>query len=93
MPNVNHHGFEYRLALVEEILQEYGLQLSEPATESSFLSAPFHTVKPPLEGVSTLVLRLSNPQAMGLNHRNRVQNEVAAMEIARAGLHTFQAGL
>ncbi|KAJ5654145.1 hypothetical protein N7490_001148 [Penicillium lividum] len=72
MPNVNHDGFEYCLALIKGILQEYGLQLSEPATESSFLSAPSHTVKPPLEGVSTLVLRLSNPKAMGLNHSNRV---------------------
>lgn len=40
-----------------------------------------------------LVLRLSNPQAMGLNHTNRVQNEVAAMSIARAGLRTYQPGL
>ncbi|KAJ5553316.1 Phosphotransferase enzyme family protein [Penicillium frequentans] len=30
---------------------------------------------------------------MGLNHTNRVQNEVAAMSIARAGLRTYQPGL
>lgn len=30
---------------------------------------------------------------MGLNHTNRVQNEVAAMIIARAGLRTYQPGL
>ncbi|KAJ5761236.1 Phosphotransferase enzyme family protein [Penicillium odoratum] len=118
MPNVNHDGFEHRLALIKAILQEYGLQsteihpiayeedcpfqynnfiykikLSKPATESSFLSAPSYTVKPPLTGVSTLVLRLSNPQAMGLNQTNRVQNEVAAMKIARDGLRTFRSGL
>lgn len=41
------------------------------------------TVLPPAEGVSTLIVRLSNPNGTGLNETNRVQNEVAAMKLAR----------
>ncbi|KAJ6016128.1 Phosphotransferase enzyme family protein [Penicillium herquei] len=116
MPNVNHDGYDDRLALVKEILQEYDLQvmeiepiayeedcpfqfnnfiykirLSEPVTKLLFQNTPY-TVKP-LTDVSTLVLRLSNLKAMGLNPTNRVQNEVAAMTIAREGLRNFKPGL
>ncbi|KAJ5710720.1 hypothetical protein N7488_004876 [Penicillium malachiteum] len=44
-------------------------------------------------GVSTFVLRLNNPAAMGLNPNNQVQNEVAAMTIAREGLRAFKPDL
>ncbi|KAJ5806529.1 phosphotransferase enzyme family protein [Penicillium pulvis] len=86
-------GMKIRLALVKVILQGFGLQVPLEASDRNlFLGAPPHTAKPPSTGASTLVLRLSNPQAMGLN-QNRVQNEVAAMSIARAGLRTYQSGL
>lgn len=41
---------------------------------------------PPQEGVRTLVVRLSNPAALDLNNTNRVQNEVAAMQLTRESL-------
>lgn len=44
------------------------------------------TVLPPVEGVSTLIVRLSNPNGTGMNETNRVQNEVAAIHLARAAV-------
>ena len=36
--------------------------------------------------VKTLVIRLSNPRAQGLDEKNRIQNEVAVMSLAREAL-------
>lgn len=44
------------------------------------------TVLPPVEGLSTVVVRLSNPRAHGLNNTNRVENEVAALHLARVAV-------
>lgn len=44
------------------------------------------TELPPAEGVSTIIVRLSNPRALGLNNTNRVENEVAAMYLARGAV-------
>jgi hypothetical protein len=40
-------------------------------------------VLPLAEAVSSVIVRLSNPRAIGLNNTNRVENEVAAMHLAR----------
>ncbi|KAJ8097811.1 phosphotransferase [Lipomyces tetrasporus] len=118
MANINHEGYQDRLALVEDILRKYGLQptdvtpvayekdcpfpynnfiykveLTEPVTPSSFSDAPSCTVRPVSVGVSKVIIRLSNPKAGGLNHLNRVENEVAAMYLARKGLGSFKPGL
>ena len=63
----------------------YKAALDAPATAASFKSAAHCVVQPPSEGVTSLIVRLSNPRAMGLNNANRVQNEVAAMHLARRG--------
>ncbi|KYK56499.1 hypothetical protein DCS_03499 [Drechmeria coniospora] len=61
----------------------FKVDLACPATCASFPGRqPGTSVLPP-EGVSTLVVRLSNPLAEGLNNINRVQNEVASLHLAR----------
>lgn len=49
------------------------------------------TTPPPSSGVSTIVLRFSNPDARGLNNANRVENIVASQYLARRAL--FASGL
>ena len=57
--------------------------LASPATAASFPGEQPCTATPPTEGVGTLIVRLSNPGALGMNNTNRVENEVAAMQLAR----------
>ncbi|KAK1594191.1 phosphotransferase enzyme family protein [Colletotrichum navitas] len=64
----------------------YKITLSTPATASSIPNPSPYTVAPPQEGVSTLIMRLANPKAEGIVHETRVENEVAAMHLARQGL-------
>lgn len=64
----------------------YKVELASPALPSSFPSPLPGTVPPPAEGVSTVVIRFSNPIAEGLNNTHRVQNEIAAQSLARASL-------
>lgn len=65
----------------------YKVALSSPATAEFFRRAAQPcTVLPPTEGVSTVIVRLSNPKAMGLNNTNRVENEVAAMHLVRVAV-------
>ncbi|KAK3322986.1 aminoglycoside phosphotransferase, partial [Apodospora peruviana] len=65
----------------------YKITLAEPAKPQSFFvhANKACTSLPPEEGVRSLVIRLSNPRAEGLNQTNRVQNEVAALHLARCG--------
>ncbi|OJJ42009.1 hypothetical protein ASPZODRAFT_20876 [Penicilliopsis zonata CBS 506.65] len=75
----------------------YKIELSKPAESSVFrgpdqISNPCTT--PPSDGALVYILRMSNPEAMGINPRaSRIENEVAAMFLARKGLDNFQAGL
>jgi hypothetical protein len=68
----------------------YKIELSEPALPSAFAKQPLRpgTLLPPKAGVSTLILRLSNPRADGLNNTNRVENEVATQHLFRQHLYT-----
>ncbi|KAH8909668.1 hypothetical protein BR93DRAFT_924653 [Coniochaeta sp. PMI_546] len=50
-----------------------------------FIEASACTYSPPEEGVTSLVIRLGNPRADGLNQTNSVQNEVASIYLARHG--------
>ena len=65
----------------------YKVDLATPALPSVFSASQPCTTLPPPEGVLTLIVRLSNPLAEGLNNANRVQNEVAAQYIARQSIN------
>lgn len=76
----------------------YKLDLSQPASASSFHNNPKEPPNPcttsPPDETSTYILRMSNPQAMGINpHASRIENEVAAMHLARQALDAYQPGL
>ena len=69
----------------------FKVDLETPATPSSFPGGQACTTPPPATGVSTLVVRMSNARAEGLNNANRVENDVSAswlirQSIAREGL-------
>lgn len=65
----------------------YKVSLSSLATAEHFAAASQSrqpcTDLPPSEGISTVIVRLSNPRALGMNNANRVENEVAAIHLAR----------
>lgn len=63
----------------------YKLDLASPATTANFAPKPC-TTPPPAEGISTLILKLSNPKAEGLNNANRVENDVIASSLIRDSL-------
>lgn len=63
----------------------YKLDLNSPATAANFAPKPCTTL-PPVDGVSTLLLKLSNPKAEGLNNTNRVENDVIASSLIRESL-------
>lgn len=65
------------------------MDLGSPVFPTSFPEGQPGTSKPPPEGVSALVIRLSNPRAEGLNNANRVENEVASLYLARQSLQRF----
>lgn len=63
----------------------YKLDLASPATAANFAPKPCTTLTP-VDGVSTLILKLSNPKAEGLNNTNRVENDVIASSLVRNSL-------
>ncbi|KAJ6017280.1 hypothetical protein N7451_000659 [Penicillium sp. IBT 35674x] len=75
----------------------YKVELTQPADGSIFTGPDGVTnlcTTIPADGTSVYILRMSNPEAMGLNPRSsRTENEVAAMYLARQGLENFQPGL
>ncbi|OTA90239.1 hypothetical protein M434DRAFT_78189 [Hypoxylon sp. CO27-5] len=66
----------------------YKVDLESPAIPATFPNQQPCTFTPPAEGVSTLVIRMSNPLAEGLNNANRVENDVAAQYLARQSLQS-----
>lgn len=64
----------------------YKVDLATIATPATFSDKQSCTSLPPPEGVSTLVIRISNPLAEGLNNTNRVENEVAAQHLIRQSI-------
>ncbi|KAJ6789374.1 hypothetical protein PWT90_00927 [Aphanocladium album] len=69
----------------------YKVELESPATPASFSGNQPGTVPPPEAGVNTLIVRLSNLRAEGLNNANRVASDVACSFIARQAM--VKAGL
>lgn len=64
----------------------YKVELKTPAGPGSFSGKQPGTVAPTPDGVATLVVRLSNLGAEGLNNANRVANDVAGSFIARQAI-------
>jgi len=67
------------------------VELATPASSSSFPGTQPGTTKAPSDGISALVIKLSNPAAEGINNANRVQNDVATQHLVRQSM--AQAGL
>ncbi|KAK1447494.1 phosphotransferase enzyme family protein [Colletotrichum melonis] len=70
----------------------YKITLSAPLTPSSIpheRRRPY-TQPPPGQGTSTVVMRIANPKAEGVVQDNRVENEVAAVHLAREGLGSYK---
>lgn len=70
----------------------YKVELAAPALPASFTSRQPCTTAVPDDGTLTLIVRLSNPLAEGLNNTNRVQNEVAALYLTRQSLEKADLG-
>ena len=62
------------------------MELAAPASSSAFPGTQPGTVEAPSEGVSTLVIKLSNLAADGMNNTNRVENDVAVQHLVRQSL-------
>jgi hypothetical protein len=69
----------------------YKVKLAPPAFSSSFPGTQPGTTKAPSDGISVLVIKLSNLAACGMNNANRVENDVAAQHLVRQSM--AQAGL
>ncbi|PYH75226.1 phosphotransferase family protein [Aspergillus vadensis CBS 113365] len=74
----------------------YKLELSQPPSSTSFHTPDDppnpYTTSPP-DGTTTYILRMSNPSAMGINPlSSRIENELAAMSLARQGLESHRPG-
>ncbi|KAI0843066.1 hypothetical protein F5Y06DRAFT_292052 [Hypoxylon sp. FL0890] len=69
------------------------ISLKTPALPICFEYTRPYTMKPPVDGVSSVVMRIFNPTATGLVQANRVQNEVASMHLVREGLAKAGTGL
>lgn len=59
------------------------MELAKPALALTFPGTQPGTCKAPSEGVSVLVVKLSNPAASDANNANRVENDVAAQKLVR----------
>jgi hypothetical protein len=66
----------------------YKIDLVSPLSDGIFRtsSQPFTTS--PVNGTTTVIFRLSNPKADGVNNTNRVENELAALHLCREAFST-----
>lgn len=64
----------------------FKVELATPALASSFPGTQPGTCKAPSDGVSALVVKLSNPAAHDVNNANRVANDVAAQHLVRQSM-------
>ncbi|KAI2463779.1 hypothetical protein F4781DRAFT_426085 [Annulohypoxylon bovei var. microspora] len=65
----------------------YKVNLEAPAVPATFSRRQPCTSAPP-EGITTLVIRMSNPLAEGINNANRVENDIAAQNLARRSVQS-----
>ncbi|KAI1458493.1 hypothetical protein F4805DRAFT_140969 [Annulohypoxylon moriforme] len=66
----------------------YKVDLEAPAVPATFSRQQPCTSAPLEEGVTTVVIRMSNPLAEGLNNANRVENDIAAQHLARQSIQS-----
>ncbi|OAQ61058.1 protein kinase-like domain [Pochonia chlamydosporia 170] len=64
----------------------FKVELATPASSSIFTGKQHGTTAAPSDGVSVLVLKLSNPTAGGVNNTNRVENDVAVQHLVRQSM-------
>ncbi|KAL1858090.1 hypothetical protein Daus18300_010091 [Diaporthe australafricana] len=64
----------------------FRVELAVPAFASSFPGTQPGTCRAPSDGVSVLVIKLSNPAAHDVNNANRVANDVAAQNLVRQAM-------
>lgn len=64
----------------------FKVQLATPAFISTFPGTQPGTCRAPSDGVSLLVIKLSNPAAHDVNNTNRVANDVAAQYLVRKSM-------
>ncbi|GKT52385.1 uncharacterized protein ColSpa_12566 [Colletotrichum spaethianum] len=64
----------------------FKVELATPAFASSFPGTQPGTCKAPPEGISTLVIKLSNLAAHDVNNTNRVENDVASQHLVRKSM-------
>lgn len=64
----------------------FKVELTTPAFASAFPGTRPGTCRAPPNGVSLLVVKLSNPAAHDLNNANRVANDVAAQHLVRQSM-------
>ncbi|ODA75857.1 hypothetical protein RJ55_08498 [Drechmeria coniospora] len=109
-------GYDRRLAAVEKLVRDHGLQpskistmayseqyaypynnylfrvdLATPASSAFLPGTQPGTTKAPSDGLSALVVKLSNPCASDVNNTNRVENDVAVQHLVRQSMS--EAGL
>lgn len=64
----------------------FKVELATPASSSVFTGKQPGTTAAPSDGISALVLKLSNPAAGGVNNTNRVENDVAVQHLVRQSM-------
>ncbi|KAK2042426.1 hypothetical protein LZ31DRAFT_585896 [Colletotrichum somersetense] len=64
----------------------FKVELATPAFASSFPGTQPGTCRAPSEGVSTLVVKLSNLAAHDVNNANRIANDVASQHLVRESM-------
>lgn len=79
------------LAYSEEYLYPFNnylfqVELATPALSSSFPGTQPGTTQAPSDGISVIVIKLSNPAATGINNTNRVENDVAVQHLVRQSM-------
>ncbi|KAF6823054.1 phosphotransferase enzyme family protein [Colletotrichum plurivorum] len=67
----------------------YKISLASPASGPCLANPGPYTVPLPDAGTSTLIMRVANPRA-GVVEDNRVENEVAAIHLARQGVLSYK---
>lgn len=64
----------------------FKVDLETPATSAQFPGTQPGSVKAPAKGVSSFIIKFSNPKASDANNANRVPNDVAAQHLVRQSL-------
>ncbi|TAQ88973.1 hypothetical protein B7494_g2714 [Chlorociboria aeruginascens] len=75
-----YNNFVYRIYLPSPITSDHNVE--ERPRQPGCVSIP--------DGTEELIMRLANPDAEGMNAKNRIENEVAIITLASAALSAFE---